>query len=102
MRISNLEFTSEMRENSWRGHSVETTSDSLRMVANERHAQQYIDQFGDVEIVFDAKYKSWKVPAFAEQRKEYCDLKQAHCERWGSEQGVDPQALPKSQAQPTG
>ena len=85
MRISDLEFTTEMRENSWRGHSVETKTDSLRMVANERHAQQYIDQFGDVEIVLDEKYNTWKVPVFAEERKEYCDLKQAHCDRWGSE-----------------
>ena len=95
MRVSDLEFTSEMRENSWRGHSVETTSDSLRMVANERHAQQYIDQFGDVEIVLDEKYNTWKVPVFAEQRKEYCDAKQRYCEQHGSEQMGSRVAIPE-------
>lgn len=86
MRVSDLEFTTEMRENVWRGHSVETTSDSLRMIGNERHAQQYIDQFGDVEIVLDEEYNTWKVPAFAEQREEYCDAKQKYCEQHGSNQ----------------
>ena len=52
MRISELEFTTEMREDVWRGHSVEKPrEDACRMIGNERHAQQYIDQFGDVEIV---------------------------------------------------
>jgi len=83
-RISELEFTTEMRENVWRGHSVQTTSDACRMIGNERHAQQYIDEFGDVEIVFDAKYKHWVVPAFKAERDEYSKLKQAYCEQFGS------------------
>ena len=36
MRVSELEFTTEMRENVWRGHSVQTTSDANRMIGNER------------------------------------------------------------------
>ena len=85
MRVSELEFTAEMRENAWRGHSAQTTSDANRIISNERHAQTFIDQFGDEEIVFNAKYKHWEVPAFAEQRERYCDAKQVHCEKWGSE-----------------
>ena len=85
MRVSELKFTPEMRENVWVGHSVQTTSDAHRMVANERIAKGYIEQFGDVEIVFNAKYKYWEVPAFKAEIAEYSKLKQAHCERWGSE-----------------
>jgi hypothetical protein len=85
MRVSELEFTTEMRENVWRGHSVQTTSDANRMIGNEQHAQNFIEEFGDVEIAFNEKYKHWKVPAFAEQRKRYCDAKQAHCDVYGSE-----------------
>jgi hypothetical protein len=83
-RISELEFTTEMRENVWRGHSVQTTSDANRMIGNERHAQNYIDEFGDVEIVFDAKYKQFVVPAFKAERDEYSKLKQAYCDQFGS------------------
>ena len=54
MKISNLEFTTEMRENVWRGHSVEKPKEHAhRMIGNERQAQNFIDEFGDVEIVFN-------------------------------------------------
>jgi len=83
-RISDLEFTTEMRENVWVGHSVQTTSDASRMIANERIAQGYIEEFGDVEIVYDDKYKQWVVPAFKAERDEYSKLKQAYCNQFGS------------------
>ena len=85
MKVSNLEFTTEMRENVWVGHSVQKPKeDAHRMIGNERHAQTYIDEFGDVEIVFNEKYKHWEVPAFAEGRAEYGKLKQAYCDQFGS------------------
>ena len=46
IRISDLEFTTEMREDVWQGHSVQTKTDAHRMIGNERHAQDYIDEFG--------------------------------------------------------
>ena len=85
MKVSDLEFTTEMRENVWRGHSVEKPKeDAHRMIGNERHAQNFIDEFGDVEIVFDAKYKQFVVPAFKAERDEYSKLKQAYCDQFGS------------------
>ena len=85
MKVSDLEFTTEMRENVWRGHSVEKPKeDAHRMIGNERHAQNFIDEFGDVEIVFNAKYKHWEVPAFKAERDEYSKLKQAYCDQHGS------------------
>ena len=86
MRISDLQFSEEMRKNVWRGHSVELPkNDAHRMIGNEQHAQDFIDDNGDVEIVWNERYKHWEVPACAEGRKVYCDAKQRYCEQHGSE-----------------
>ncbi|MHA2022067.1 MAG: hypothetical protein ACTSWQ_00215 [Candidatus Thorarchaeota archaeon] len=85
MKISDLQFTAEMRENIWRGHSIQTTTDAHRLLGNERTAEQYIEQFGDQEIEYDEKCKYWRVPKFAESRKRYIEQKQVDCERWGCE-----------------
>ena len=87
MRVSELKFTPEMLENAWRGHAVEMPkTDALRYVSNPKAATDFIANFGDVEIVLNTEYSPrWEVPAFKVERDEYCKLKQAHCERWGSE-----------------
>ena len=86
MRVSDLQFTNEMRENVWRGHSVELPKqDAHRMIGNEQHAQDFIDDNGDVEIVWNEQYKYWEVPAFAEGRRIYGEAKQRACETWGCE-----------------
>tara|TARA_R110002050_G_scaffold33117_1_gene84612 strand:+ start:356 stop:601 length:246 start_codon:yes stop_codon:yes gene_type:complete len=65
--------------------SVENpNSDSHRLFSNEYNKSSFIEANGDVEIVCNEQYKYWAVPAFADGRAEYCKLKQAHCERWGS------------------
>jgi hypothetical protein len=85
MRISDLQFSNEMRENVWRGHSVELPkNDAHRMIGNEQHAQDFIDDNGDVEIVWNEQYKHWQVPAFAESRAVYCEAKAKSVARWGS------------------
>ena len=57
MRVSDLQFTNEMRENVWRGHSVELPKqDAHRMIGNEHHAQDFIADNGDVEIGWNARY----------------------------------------------
>ena len=56
MRVSDLQFTNEMRENVWRGHSVELPKqDAHRMIGNEQHAQDFIADNGDVEIVWNER-----------------------------------------------
>tara|TARA_R110000744_G_scaffold226760_1_gene345114 strand:+ start:85 stop:408 length:324 start_codon:yes stop_codon:yes gene_type:complete len=85
MKISSLEFTTEMREDVWQGHSVQTKTDAHRMIGNERHAQSYIDEFGDVEIVLNTEYAPyWEVPAFKAEVDEHSKLKQAYCDQYGS------------------
>ena len=85
MKVSNLEFTTEMSENVWRGHRVEMPkTDALRYVSSDKAAADFIAEFGDVEIVLDEKYGHYAVPAFKVERDEYCKIKQAHCEIYGS------------------
>jgi len=65
--------------------SVENpNSDSYRMFTNDFNKASFIEANGDVEIVWNERYKFWAVPEFAEGRKAYCDIKQAHCEIYGS------------------
>ena len=86
-KVSELEFTPEMLENGWRGHRVEMPdTDAQRYVSDPESAARFIANFGDVEMVYDEKYKCWTVPAFAVGREEFSKRKQAHCARWGSEQ----------------
>ena len=86
MKISNLEFTTEMLENVWKGHSVEMPkTDAHRIVSNPKAAANYIAEFGDVEIVFNTEYSPcWEVPTFKTERDEYGKLKQAYCNMHGS------------------
>jgi hypothetical protein len=64
---------------------IETDTDSLRIVGDEYSRKMYIDQFGDVETVYDAKTRWYRVPAFDAQRKEYNDFKTRDCAIWGNE-----------------
>ena len=85
MRVSDLEFTTEMSENVWRGHRVEMPkTDAQRYVSSDKAAADFIESFGDVEIVLDEKYGHYAVPAFAESREEASKLKQAYCDQFGS------------------
>ena len=60
-------------------------SDAHALFTTDFAKTSFIEANGDVEIVWDERYNFWEVPAFAEGRREYCDLKQAYCERYGSE-----------------
>ena len=66
--------------------SVENpNSDSYRLFTNDFNKQSYIEAHGDVEIVWNERYKYWEVPAFAESRAAYGKAKQRACETWGCE-----------------
>jgi len=85
MKVSDLKFTKKMRENAWLGHRVEMPkTDAQRYVSSIDAVRKFIAEFGDVEIVLDEKYGHYAVPAFAESREEASKLKQAYCERYGS------------------
>ncbi len=85
MKVSDLEFTTEMSHSIWGGHRVEMPkTDAQRYISSDKAAADFIEQFGDVEIVLDEKYGHYAVPAFKAGRDEYCEIKQAHCQIYGS------------------
>ena len=86
MKISEVNITAT---NSNEGIMVETTTDALRVIwIDERfgnaHLDSYIEQFGDVEVEYDEKYNTYRVPAFKAERDRYCATKEEYCKRWGS------------------
>ena len=84
-KVSNLEFTAEMSQNAWKGHRIQMPkTDAQRYVSSVESAAKFIESFGDVEIVLNEKYGHYAVPAFAEGREAYSKLKQADCDRYGS------------------
>ena len=81
MRVSELEAGG-----GWNGHQVErANSDAYAVFANEYAKQSFIEDYGDVEIVWNERWKHWEVPAFAEGRAAYGKAKQRACETWGCE-----------------
>ena len=86
MKISSLEFTTEMLNDVWKGHSVELPkTDARRYVSNPKAAADYIAEYGDVEIVLNTEYAPhWEVAAFKAGRDECGKLKQAYCDQFGS------------------
>ena len=78
MRVSELQVG--------QGHIVERpNSDAYADFSNDYTKHSFIEGYGDVEIVWNERYKHWEVPAFAESRKAYCDAKKRYCEQHGSE-----------------
>jgi len=59
--------------------------DSHALFTNDFNKDSFIEANGDVEIVFNEKYKFWAVPEFAEGRKIYGEAKQRYCDQFGSE-----------------
>ena len=59
--------------------------DAHRLFTNDFNKQSFIEAHGDVEIVWNERYKHWEVPAFAESRATYGVAKQRACDTWGSE-----------------
>ena len=60
-------------------------SNAYALFTNDFNKNSFIEAHGDVEIVWNERYKHWEVPAFAESRKAYCDAKKRYCEQHGSE-----------------
>ena len=60
-------------------------SDSDSLFTNEFNKNSFIEDHGDVEIVWNERYNYWEVPAFAESRAAYGIAKQRACDTWGCE-----------------
>ena len=49
------------------------------------HRDRYIKENGDVTVVWDEKFKVYRVPAFKAQRDSFSQAKAKDIARWGSE-----------------
>jgi hypothetical protein len=49
------------------------------------HRNRWIKENGDVTVVWDEKFKVYRVPAFKTQRDSYSNAKAKDIARWGSE-----------------
>ena len=63
--------------------TIETKTDIVRYVETEASREGYIAEFGDVAVVWDAEYRTWRVPAFKAEIDKYCEYKAEQCRRWG-------------------
>ena len=86
MRLSQVNITAT---NGNEGIRVQTTTDAYRVMwIDERfgdvHRERYIEQFGDVDVEYDAEDNVYRVLAFKAERDNYCAAKAEHCRRWGS------------------
>jgi hypothetical protein len=79
IRVSEINITDETKR-----IAVETPTDATRLVYDEYQREQYIAEFGDVEVEYDTYYKKYIVPAHKAGRDAYIALKAAHCAKWGS------------------
>ena len=70
---------------------IENTDDShSRWPLNAKDGQQWhrnrwIQENGNVVVVWDEGDKVWRVPSFTAQRKRFSAAKAKDCARWGSE-----------------
>ena len=59
-------------------------SDSYALFTNDFNKNSFIEDHGDVEIVWNERYKHWDVPAFAEGREKFRQAKMKYIKKWGS------------------
>ena len=83
MKASEIKLGNEIR--------IETTNDAVNVWplntkgGQEWHRDNYIKWYGDVDVEYDEQFNVYRVPAFADKIKAYCDNKAEYCERWGSD-----------------
>ena len=70
---------------------IETDTDAINVWPVETkggqgwHRANWLRWYGDSEVVYDATYNFYRVPALAEKIARYSNTKAEHCARWGSE-----------------
>jgi hypothetical protein len=59
------------------GLRVQTTTDENRIIHSQWDFDSYTEQFGDVEVEYDEKFNTYRVPAFKVERDSYIKGKAA-------------------------
>ena len=77
MNVNQIELTRTTR--------VEGNTDAYHILSNQFQLDGYVKQFGNVEVVYDAEWKVYRVPSLDEKRNLYCEKKTRDCAKWGCE-----------------
>ena len=77
MNVNQIELTRTTR--------VEGNTDAYHILSNQFQLDQYIARFGNVEVVYDAEWKVYRVPSLNAKRSEYETKKTIDCAKWGCE-----------------
>ena len=77
MNVSEITLTRTTR--------VESDTDANHILSNQFQLYHYIEQFGNVEVVYDAEWKVYRVPSLDEKRNLYSEKKTRDCAKWGCE-----------------
>jgi hypothetical protein len=78
MKITDLNLNEQNR--------VETNTDAYSVISNEYQRDSYIDQYGNVEIVFDPEYNVYRALCVKMhlQREKYLNAKLEDIRRYGT------------------
>ena len=76
-------FVSDIEVAAGSNHKIETKTDLVWYIECEETRERFLDTFGDLEVVWDEEYQTWRVPAFNEVREKYIAHKVEQCARWG-------------------
>ena len=77
MNVNQIELTRTTR--------VEGNTDAYHILSNQFQLDGYVEQFGNVEVVYDAEWKVYRVPSLDEKRNIYSEKKTRDCAKWGCE-----------------
>ena len=77
MNVSEITLTRATR--------VEGNTDAYHILSNQFQLYHYIDQFGNVEVMYDEEWKVYRVPRLDAKRNLYSEAKTIDCAKWGSE-----------------
>ena len=77
MHVNQIELTRTTR--------VEGDTDAYHILSNQFQLDGYVQQFGNVEVVYDAEWKVYRVPSLDAKRSEYETKNTIDCAKWGCE-----------------
>ena len=70
--------TTDPNADPWKvGIKVQTTTDASRILHSQESFDSYAEQFGDVEVQYDEKFRVYTVAAFKVERDSYIKGKAA-------------------------
>jgi len=66
-----------------KGVRIETTTDAYYTIESQLELNEYVAQYGDVEVEYDSDCQVYRVPAFKVTRDAYINVKVLMYARYG-------------------